>query len=1380
MEAIEGETILSASVGVLLEKLVSAEFVDNFRSIKLDDSLLEKLKITLTRVLIALDDDDAAADVDNDTLIYAVFEVEDLIDEFNTEALRCKVESGDQILSSASQVLKNLSSPFKRFNSVINSKLQKSIERLEFLSSGKLGVSNSNSGWKWNGTLKSYDVVDESSIQLPSLSTSVKVLLDRLDSTALVHNFRSKMLDVSLLKDLKTALLYIDYAIARKILTIGHWVDMLRYAIFEVVYLFDEIKPKHCKVEGKLKTISPPFIWFKFNGVTNSKLQKLIKKLEFLSSRALRQFGGYSSRRVWNENPTSSILDDESYIYGRDLDIKELKHLLLSTDGGESKIGIISILGVEGIGKTTLAKLLYNDPEVCDKFELKLWTNVSKHLYDLRMTEAKSISMISETIFNDLNAYRNGKSDENNIYPKILLVLDEVSNVKSIQTLLMNISNVVHPESMIIITALDEGVAESKKNFAESMRTLELTMQTFLFFHYLRTLKNDDCWSLLARHAFRACNDKQQSKLTGIGREIAKKCYGSPFAAVALGDILRSKLSPDYWNFVLESDIWVLINSDMQPFIQLTYNYLPSPLKRCFAYCSIFPKKSNIEKNLVVQLWIAEGFIESSTDLEKVGEEYFDVLVSRSLIHRRSIGDKEPKFEMHNLVHDLAAKVSSSYCINMNEHNLHDRVHNLSYNRGMYDSYTKFVKLYGLKGLRTFLALPLQQQLPLCFLSNEVVHDLLPRMKQLRVLSLTNYKSITEVHSSIGNLLYLQYLNLSHTMIERLPSETCKLYNLQFLLLAGCRRLIELPEDMGKLVNLRHLDVSDTELRVMPAQITKLENLQNLSDFVVSKRNDGLKLAELGKFPQLHGKLSISQLQNVNDPFEAFQANMKMKEHIDELALEWDCGSTFSDSQIQSVVLEHLRPSTKLKSLTINGYGGISFPNWLGDSLFSNLVYLRISNSDNCLWLPALGQLTNLKELIVEGMQSIQTIGTVFYGNDGFSFQPFPSLETLPFEDTQERKEWNMIGGTATEFPSLKTLSLSKCPKLTVGNISDRFPYLTELEIRECPLLVQSIPSLDHVFNQLMFPLNYLRQLTIDGFPSLMSFPTDGLPKTLQFLIISNCENLEFIPHEYLHSFTLLEELKISYSCNSMISFTLGALPVLKSLFIEGCKNLKSILIAEGASEKSLSCLRSIKLWDCNELESFPPGGLATPNLIYIAVWKCDKLRSLPEALNTLNRLQEMEIDNLPNLQSFLIDDLPTSLRELTVGSVGGMLWNNKPTWGRLNCLSVLRIQDGDKVNTFVGPFLPASLVTLCISGLTDKRIEWKWLQHLTSLQNLEIVNASKLKSLPKNGLMISSLSVLSITLCPLLVARLRRKRGKEWRKIAHIPSIIIDGELIT
>ncbi|XP_058721756.1 putative disease resistance protein At3g14460 [Vicia villosa] len=773
---------------------------------------------------------------------------------------------------------------------------------------------------------------------------------------------------------------------------------------------------------------------------------------------------------------------------------------------------------------------------------------------------------------------------------------------------------------------------------------------------------------------------------------------------------------------------------------------------------------------MVVHLWIAAGLLESSsTDQEKVGEEYFDELVSRSLIHRWSIGDEEINFGMHNFIHDFTTEVYSLYCIGRDKHNLDDRMQNFSYNIGRYDSYHKFDKIYRVKGLRTFLAFPLQEQLPLGLLSNKVVHDLLPKMKQLRMLSLSSYKSITKVPKSIGNLLDLRYLNLSHTNIERLPSETCRLYHLQFLLLAGCARFTELPEDMGKLINLQYLDVSNTALREMPVQIAKLENLHTLSDFVVSKHNGGLNIAELGKLPHLHGKLSISQLQNVNDPFEVDRANIKMKEKIDELSLEWDCSSAFQDSQIKSVVLEKLQPSTNLKSLTIKGYGGISFPNWLGDSLFSNMVHLRISNCNDCLGLPSLGKLGNLKELVVEGMQSVETIGIEFYGCGDSSFQPFPSLESLHFENMQEWKEWDLIGDTATTFPNLKTLSLRKCQKLIAGNITEKFPFLPELELKECPLLVQSMPLSDHVFRQMMFPLNLLQQLTIDGIPSSMSFPTNGLQKTLKFLIISNCENLEFLPREYLSNYTSLKELKISYSCNSMTSFTLGALPVLKSLFIEGCNNLKSISIAEDVSLKSLSFLRSIKIWDCNELESFTLGGLATPNLRFIAMWKCEKLHSLPEAMNSLADLREMEIDNLPNLQSLVINELPSSLQKLSVGSVGGIMWNTEPSWEHLTCLSVLRINGDDTVNMLMGPLLPTSLVKLCICGLNDTSIDEKWLQHLTSLRKLEIINAPKLKLLPKKGFP-SSLSVLSVTRCPLLEAICGKNGGKNGVRLLTFP----------
>ncbi|KAG5049177.1 hypothetical protein JHK85_010280 [Glycine max] len=98
----------------------------------------------------------------------------------------------------------------------------------------------------------------------------------------------------------------------------------------------------------------------------------------------------------------------------------------------------------------------------------------------------------------------------------------------------------------IIITTRDENVA--------------LAMQTFRPIHYLRSFPTEDCRSLLSHHAFGASNNRKQSKLEVIGKEIAKRCGGLPLAAEALGGLLRTKLIEKEWNNVLKSNIWDLPN----------------------------------------------------------------------------------------------------------------------------------------------------------------------------------------------------------------------------------------------------------------------------------------------------------------------------------------------------------------------------------------------------------------------------------------------------------------------------------------------------------------------------------------------------------------------------------------------------------------------------------------------------------------------------------------------------------------------------------------------------------------------------------------------------------------------------------------------------
>jgi len=155
---------------------------------------------------------------------------------------------------------------------------------------------------------------------------------------------------------------------------------------------------------------------------------------------------------------------------------------------------------------------------------------------------------------------------------------------------------------------------------------------------------------------------------------------------------------------------------------------------------------------------------------------------------------------------------------------------------------------------------------------------------------------------------------------------------------------------------------------------------------------------------------------------EAFSANLKCKEQIEELVLQW--GEQTEDHRTEKSVLDMLQPSINLKKLSIGYYGGKSFPSWLGGSSFSNMVYLSISNCEYCHTLPPLGQLSSLKDLRLDGMRMLKTIGPEFYGISNSSFQPFPSLQNLQFRNMSSWKEWLPFEGGKFPFPCLQTLRL--------------------------------------------------------------------------------------------------------------------------------------------------------------------------------------------------------------------------------------------------------------------------------------------------------------------------------------------------------------------
>jgi hypothetical protein len=331
---------------------------------------------------------------------------------------------------------------------------------------------------------------------------------------------------------------------------------------------------------------------------------------------------------------------------------------------------------------------------------------------------------------------------------------------------------------------------------------------------------------------------------------------------------------------------------------------------------------------------------------------------------------------------------------------------------GQIDGIQKFEVFHDLTCLRTFLPLMLPSPCD-CFLTSNVPLKLIPKLRRLRVLSLSGYR-IYELPESIGDLKHLRFLNFSRTEIKNLPDSVATLYNLQTMILEHCSYLKKLPSTFCNLVNLRHLNIRGANaLEGMPPQMGKLTCLQSLSNIIVGKGSCSGVIKELGPLLNLRETLCISGLENVINCEDARDARLIEKHNLYGLSLEWSGNLDESQDRTSEFdVLNMLQPHNGLKELTIRHYGCAEFPTWLKLPSFSKMVRLEIQSCAKCTSLPSVGQLPSLKHLFIEGMASVKNIGLDFYG-DGCS-QPFKSLETLHFENIQE----SQAGGQVTKPPS--------------------------------------------------------------------------------------------------------------------------------------------------------------------------------------------------------------------------------------------------------------------------------------------------------------------------------------------------------------------------
>ncbi|WVZ14198.1 hypothetical protein V8G54_011764 [Vigna mungo] len=1120
------------------------------------------------------------------------------------------------------------------------------------------------------------------------LSAFLQVAFDRLASPQFLDFFRGRKLDEKLLGHLNIMLHSINalaHDAEQKQFTDPHvkaWLFSVKEAVFDAEDLFGEIDYELTRSQVEAQSEPQTFTYKvsnffnptfnSFNKKIESEMKEVLEKLEYLEKQkgalGLKEgtySGDRSAEKVSHKLPSSSLVV-ESVIYGRDADKEMIFNWLTSETDNHNHLSILSIVGMGGLGKTTLAQHVYNDPKMETKFDIRAWVCVSDHFDILTVTKtileaitkSKDDSEDLEMVHGRLKEKLSGK--------KFLLILDDVWSERreeweAVRTPL----SYGAPGSRILVTTRVEKVAHNMRSRV----------------HRLKQLEEDEGWTVFEEQALKGDDVELNDEKKEIGRRIVEKCNGLPLALKTIGNLLRTKSSLSDWKSVLKSDIWDLPKEvEILPALLLSYQHLPSNLKRCFAYCALFPKNYEFDKDELILLWMAEGFLHYSpqnNNLEEIGEQYFDDLLTRSFFLRSNI---KMHFSMHDLLNDLAKYVYAEFCFRLN----FDKGDCVPKSTRHFSFALTDLMFCDVKCFDCFGSLRDAKRLRSFFPT--IVHDYgktlssrfeireFSKLKFLRVLSLNGYYHIKEVPDCIGDLKHLHSLDLSRTMIQKLPDSVGLLYNLLILKLNYCSNLKELPSCLHKLTKLRCLEFEYTEVTKMPMHFGKLKNLQVLSTFCVNK-NTEFSIKQLGGI-NLHGRLSINELQNIVNPLHALEANLKNKQLV-ELNLIWNLNHIPDDPRKEKKVLENLQPSNQLERLSIRSYCGTQFPSWVFDNSLSNLVFLELEDCKYCLCLPPLGLLSSLKTLEIRGLDGIVSIGAEFYGRKSSSFK---SLERLEFENMKEWEEWEC---KTTSFPRLRDLYMIQCTKLK--GLSEQLVHLGWLYIESCPNLIIK----EHSKNT-----SALKYMTIiRGCDSLTIFQLNFFPM-LRYLVLKGCQNLQRISQE--HAYNHIEMMSIC-ECPQFESFP-----------------------GEGLSA-AFPSLIELRIIDCPKVEKFPDGGLPS-KVKYMCLSSLKLIASLRENLDVNTCLQSLTIENL-EVESFPDEVLlPPSLTSLSINHCPNL---KKLDYKVLVNLSSLTLIDCGNLQFLPEEGLPKSISSLHTFGcpLLEQRCQkpegedWRKIAHIEKLK---------------------------------------------------------------
>uniref|UniRef100_A0ACD5V9I7 Uncharacterized protein n=2 Tax=Avena sativa TaxID=4498 RepID=A0ACD5V9I7_AVESA len=971
----------------------------------------------------------------------------------------------------------------------------------------------------------------------------------------------------------------------------------LKDAVYDADDLLDEFRWYEMKVElegNASKSHFTDFFATVIQGNSN-KLNDIQGRLDHLSSQ-LEKMGlhGVAPRFDKSVRPETSSLPNETKIFGRDNDLKlvigslgvptnskrkratssviaSTRTSLGNTVSNESRIQSLSVLpivGIGGVGKTTLAQHICSHKEVKSHFELRIWICVSDDFDVKRLTKEviQSCTGKKATVDN-LDSLQHALS--NHVKNKrILIVLDDMwddalkENGDCWKRFCAPLKSAQEGSMMLVTTRCPKVV--------EGVRTMKPVI--------LEGLKDNDFWEFFRLCAFGSESSNNDPELERIGRCILPKLKGSPLAAKTLGRILRMNLQESRWNRILESELWKLPQeaTEILPALRLSYMYLPFRLKQCFSFCAVFPKDYKFRKEDLAEIWVAEGFVEPQGDhpIQDIGCQYFEDLVARSFFQKVTGG-----YVIHDLLHDMAQKVSEHACFILRNKNDFDKVplnvrHIFIHPSSDFDN-SNLLSLCKHTKLRTLICKKQSGNK-----RSSVMDNWCTKLPRIRVMCCA---STNELPDGIGNLKHLRYLKITKGRPLSIPPTFCQLYNLQILDVKTCK-IESLPDGFSNLSNLKRFvsqgfSYNPVSVCIIDADehvgVRLIENLNQFSEHLV--------------------------MSNVGDQPEA---KLKNKKYLYKLTLNWPGPSM---SQIIQHNAVEVRPPKSFRSLLIQNYQGFSLPRWINGSIgiFVSLTDMDISG---CQYLSSLEHFLHpdyvptIKKIQLQNCNCLVSVPTERFGDLCF-------LEELEVRGCPNIRSLSLVS------PSLRQLRVGDC-----GNLLDNIdcPSLKRFHIGSglvtCIMpQMWSLPALQVL--EFLFCLSLTSigaSTTLSLFEGTCSIRALSSFPSLEHLSISTCPLLEWQRGLVLPS--SLKTLELC-NCGDFYAYVPGCLENLTSLVLlkmGGCKGLTSI---PGTIWRSkLASLEELVIFYCSNLVSIG-GAEAVAKIKKVQIIDCPKLKEAEQIM---------------------------------------------------------------------------------------------------------------------------------------------------------------------